>query len=486
MGGGLIPMPRPTAQELEQINRFAMRPLKEDEVYVFTPLIIDDQETAYHSVLHENFLNKIMQDANRGVALLMNHNSRQLPVGRSFYAELRHEDEDGKIVKSVYSKFYIDLGRNTQGGMTTDDIVRGIDAGTIFDVSIGFNASSWKCSICGNDIRDWKNCEHIPGEKYVVNRDGEDKVEKCVVIVGEDAQGELLETSLVYAGACSRATIKQNFSQDSVRDFNKGTKLLLVDNFKNIPLDATIYQFYTRDGSVLFTDTEERTNGYEYLKKRSEETVELQKILDVLNKAGYSFETEDQLAEKLAELSKNASETAELLQAKTDELAKVNEELTAKNEEIASLKSELASVKETNEQLTKANEELSAKAELATTFKQDLIKETIEAGIRAQGNAFNAELFEKFLNTLSVDEIKSAKASFESEAEAKFGGFRHSKPNAEKMSNEYVPDKDEEPEAFSAFIAKKAEEYAKENNVSIKDATLFVVKKYSKTEESEE
>lgn len=472
-------MGKPTRAQLEKINSFSAKELTEDDVYVFEPLMIDDQKTSYNSVIHTNLLKKFVKDARRGIPLLMNHNSHQLPIGRSFDSRLVDEyDEDLETsVKSVYGTFYIDLGRNTESNMTTDDIVKGIDSGTIFDVSIGFNAKKWECSICGHDIRDYLRCSHIPGRVYEV--EGEDNIirnEECYVIVGKDGNGELLELSLVYAGACNRATIK-NFSNESTIDFENSSKLSIVDEIKNIPMDANIYQYYTKDGSILLTDTDERTNGIEYLNKRSEDNVELNKILEVLSTSfGVTIENETQLSEKLTEMSGALSSVKE-------ELSIAKTELEATKTELETTKAELAMKDETIIELEKSNVELAAKAEMADTYRKDLIKETIEFGIRANGNAFQAELFEKFLSTLSIDEIKTTRDGFKNAVNEKFEGYRQTDGENDlqnKLDNE-VPDKEDEI-AFRAFVAEKAVEYAKENKISISEATKLMYKKYSSEE----
>jgi len=473
-------MGKPTKAQLEKINKFTSRPLTEDEVYVFEPLMIDDQKTSHYSVIHTNLLKKFVKDTKRGVPLLMNHNSFQLPVGRSFDARLTNEFDDELSVdtKSVYGSFYIDLGRNTESNMTTDDITRGIDAGTIFDVSIGFSAKSWKCSICGNDIRNYMQCPHIPGRVYEV--EGEDGVLRnveCNVIVGEDGVGELLELSLVYAGACSRATIK-NFSND-VRDFENGTKLSLVDDFKNIPLDATIYQYYTKDGSILWVDTDERTNGREYLNQRSEEKVNLSGIIKTT--LGIEFNDETELNEKLSELMNKLNQAQEDLTTKDAELAKVNEELANATAEVEMVKEALAKKDETIAELEKTNEELSEKAQIAETYRQDLINETIELGIAVNGNAFQTDLFKRFLGTLSLDELKQTRDSFKTDLDNKYPVQRVTESDnaLEDRLSEVAPDEDDE-KAFRDFVAEKAMEYAKENKVSIAEATKIMYKKYKK------
>jgi hypothetical protein len=478
-------MPKPTEQQLQIINsRFSQTQLTEDNCYVFSNLLIDNLPTTYYSIIQEPLLNTFAQDLEKGVALLLVHNNRKLPVGRSFSAYFKREyvAQAGTDVISLYGDFYIPLGINLEGGFTTDDVAKGIDTGINFATSIGFKAEKWTCSICGNDIRDYFACPHIPGKKYAVEKDGKDAVETCYVLVGEDGAGKLLEDSLVYAGACDRASVIRNFSAD-VTDFESSSKLQVIDTFKDIPVDASIYQYYTKDGSVLVTDTEARTGGSEYLRRRSEEQVELDKIKEVLNKFDITFSSEDELenalGEKLSvksvdvtELEKENQELKDQLSAKDEELAKVNSALSEKDEQIQKLEAE--------------NNELTEKVGLAETYKADLINQALEAGIRAQGNAFPKEMFNKFLSTLSIDEIKDVIKKFDTEFASKFEGKGVTDMNAEDASKFETPvsktDFETEQE-FRDFIADEAMKYAQENKVSIQEATKIMYMKYSKESE---
>lgn len=478
-------MPKPTEQQLQIINsRFSQTQLTEDNCYVFSSLLIDNLPTDYYSIIQEPLLNQFAQDLEKGVALLLVHNNRKLPVGRSFSAYFKREyvAQAGTDVISLYGDFYIPLGINLEGGFTTDDVAKGIDTGINFATSIGFKAEKWTCSICGNDIRDYFACPHIPGKKYAVEKDGKDAVEICYVLVGEDGAGKLLEDSLVYAGACDRASVIRNFSAD-VTDFESSSKLQVIDTFKDIPVDASIYQYYTKDGSVLVTDTEARTGGSEYLRRRSEEQVELDKIKEVLNKFDITFSSEEELenalGEKLSvksvdvtELEKENQELKDQLSAKDEELAKVNSALSEKDEQIQKLEAE--------------NNELTEKVGLAETYKADLINQALEAGIRAQGNAFPKEMFNKFLSTLSIDEIKDVIKKFDTEFASKFEGKGVTDMNAEDASKSETPvsktDFETEQE-FRDFIADEAMKYAQENKVSIQEATKIMYMKYSKESE---
>lgn len=475
-------MPKPTTEQLGRINRFSMRELTEDDVVVFSDLMIDDQVTSYSSKVHPSLLRKFIQDANGGVGLLMSHNTGKLPVGRSFGAEMKVDyDNDGREMKTVYGEFYIDLGRQTESGMSTDDIAKGIESGTIFDTSIGFSADRWECTICGNDIRDWRKCDHFPGTKYVVNRDGEDVAETCYVVAGSDGQGELIENSLVYAGACNRATIVNNFSKDGVRETEKGTKLHLIDNFKNIPLNTSIYQYFTKDGSVLYTESPERTNGLEELMKRSEGEVEFAKFKEVLDQFGVKAETPEQLSVALQE----AKDAQEKLSAKETENAELQGQLEKANSDNEEMKGQLTTKDETIQELSVKNEELAEKAELGKAYREELTEKALEAGVRAQGNAFNKAMYSKFLGTLSVDEIKEFAKGFEAESQAKFSGAKTTatqEPVADRLANKEPQGKEDfdNDVDFRNFVADKAVAYSNENGVSLKEATKLMYEKYSK------
>lgn len=477
-------MPKPTREQLDKINRFSLTPLTEDDCYVFPNLMIDNLPTSYYSIIQDSLLRKFSVDVKKGVGLLLSHNSNKLPVGKSFDSSLVEEynEELNEYVKTLYGDFYIALGRNTESGMTTDDIVKGIDSGTISDTSIGFSAKSWECSICGNDIRDHWSCSHYPGRKYVKEAEGdngEDTVETCYVLVGGDGEGELLENSLVYAGACDRASIINRYSRTDVKESTSSTKLHVVDELKNIPLDATMYQFYAKDGVVLLTDTDSRTNGAEILNKRGGEKMELEKII-----SEFGFKDVGELKNALS-LNK---ELTEKLTAKEQELANITTNSNTLSTRITELEGELATVgvqleaeKNLNSELKAANEELLANKELVENYRNDLIDEVLTLGVRTQGNLFNKELYDKFLKTLTIDELKETKERFSKEATAKFDGARTTQTKVANRENNEAQFRDdfETEEEFRAYVADKAVEYSKSEGVSITEATKIIYEKYS-------
>lgn len=473
-------MGRPTKEQLEKINRLSKVELTEDDVDVFRNLMIDNAVTSYYTIVHENLLRKFSVDVKKGVGLILSHDSNKLPVGRSFDSTLVEEwdEETGEILKSLYGDFYIALGRNTESGMTTDDIVSGIDSGTIFATSIGFSAKTMKCSICGHDVRSW-DCPHWPGKEYIVeNEEGVGETVTCCAIIGEDGVGELIENSLVYAGACSRASIVNEYSKGNDSVTKNLPKLQLVEELKQIPIDASIYQFYTTGGWVIMTDSNE---------KRSETGMD--KIKEILTEFG--IKSEEDLKAKLTELSEKSTELEnkdkELL-ARDGEITKLTEDLEyykkevlAKNDEINGIKDEITKLNEEITNLTQLNEELKANEELVENYKKDLKDEILTLGVRSQGNVFNKTLFERFLGTLSIEELKEVKESFNEEVNNKFSGVRTTQTNVKekKKDKELYRGDFETEEEFREYIADLAQKYANENGVSITDATKIMYEKYS-------
>lgn len=475
-------MSKPNAEQLVKINKFARTPLTEDEVYVFTSMMIDNAVTSYSTIVHENLLRKFSVDVKRGIGLLLSHDSSKLPVGRTFDATLVEDwdERTGESLKSLYGDHYIALGRNTESGMTTDDIAKGIDSGTIFDTSIGFNAKSMKCSICGNDIRSY-DCPHFPGREYIVEDDeGVGVKETCYAIIGEDGEGELIENSLVYAGACNRATIVNEYSMGSDSTIGNKPRLQLVKDIKKIPLNASVYQFYTKSGIVLMTEEGIFVGGEEN-EKRSESAMDKYKA--ILEEHG--IKSEDELKAKLSELdsltTKIENKDGELTK-KEEVVTKLNSELTKLKEDLSKKETELAELKESNTKLTELNSKLKENAELVETYKKDLTEEILELGVRTQGNAFNKTLFEKFLSTLSIEELKETKEGFSKEVTTKFGAAKTTKTKVadkKKADDELYREDFETEEEFREHIAELALSYSKENKISLIDATKILYDKYS-------
>lgn len=399
-------MPRPTMAQLRKINKFSQTELKEDQVYVFRSLSADTLPVARYSWfgeysinMTEKMLQKLKKDYRTGVGLLASHNSNRLPFGRTFDAEIQADEVDGESVKTLYIDHYMvthmekeDGERrvlNTEIGMSTQEIADHIEVGHTFDTSIGFSIHDAKCSVCGNNLHDWEQCDHIPGITYEV--DGEEV--RCDIVADS---GEGVENSLVYAGAVNRALIQktskegqdsESFSKDELPSSVKfGDKSLYnVDDIKNLPIGAELFCFLSKGNMELFTSTNERRDFSKFQKEREKVSNQTEASTTQVTEA---------LAVAVAQI-----EPVVLQSVHDATLSSKEAELQTALTRAADLEVELAKA---TDQVTS----LSAKAELADQFTNDLVQETVKAGIAARGNQFNAERFEKYLKTLSVNELK--------------------------------------------------------------------------------
>lgn len=204
----------PSEDDLARINALARAPLDASSVYVFPAEISNESIDAYYTRMTPKSLAQFAQDASRGVAVCDSHQHYQLPLGRSFYGTVA-TGMDG--TQATQSLAYMLRGMRTPSGMSTDDIIRGVEAGINADVSIGFIPDAYWCSICGlNMLEDW-DCMHWPGQTYDI-RDPKTGIEQSDVLCVADVDARLAEYSLVYDGATPNAMVlKAEAALDSGR-----------------------------------------------------------------------------------------------------------------------------------------------------------------------------------------------------------------------------------------------------------------------------
>lgn len=411
-------MPRPSKEQLRKINKLSHSVLEEDQVYVFRSLSADTLPVQrfgwfgeYSIIMNDSMLNSLKKDYKTGVGLLASHDNGRLPFGRTFDAEVTVDHVDGESVETMYVDHYIVTHvkdedgnkiplRTEVNGMTTQDIVNHIDVGHTFDTSIGFAINDSKCSICNNDIRDYEKCSHLPGMMYDVQVGDEVEQRRCDIIANK---GEGLENSLVYAGAVNRAIIthgktseqNQTFSDNLQGSVNNGESTLYnVDDIKTVPLHSQILCRMSKGNMELFTATSERKNidyskGSEPMADTTTTELNVATAADVI-----SLEEYNKVVGEREDFSAKLSESEEKLNLSEQKVADLEEKLGKADLQVA---------------------ELTAKSDLADKFTKDLIGNVVEAGVKARGNAFNKERYQKYAETLSVDELKEELSAFQSE-----------------------------------------------------------------------
>jgi hypothetical protein len=177
---------------IEQINRAIAPPqaATAENVNIRAMYIVNDIVNSHGGRFHRDDLDriaKLLVDS----PVLVGHNRADMPLARTFYAEL--ETRDG--IEWVKSYFYWPKSSDGQ----PDDLERKIDSGVLKECSISFVYGFPECSICGEDFR---RCSHEIGRG-----DNGDQPH----FIYRDIQ-QVLETSLVYKGSVRGTHITDKLS----------------------------------------------------------------------------------------------------------------------------------------------------------------------------------------------------------------------------------------------------------------------------------
>lgn len=136
-----------------------------DDIEVFDMRACDTSyNKSYDLYLDRQFVKGYAEYMNSGEAGLgiVHDNQSYIPLGRSIKGYGKYVFEDDSAV----GKFYILKNVSIGSDLTSNDIIKSINAGITQDTSVEFSAKEIKCSICGNNILNWDECSHILGSIY--------------------------------------------------------------------------------------------------------------------------------------------------------------------------------------------------------------------------------------------------------------------------------------------------------------------------------
>ena len=165
------------AGRMAAVNHFALRPLSEEEVAVFTLDLCNNQVDRHFSRFPEEELERV-NALTPGRPLMERHDlAGSLPRGTFFRSRLHREG--GRV--SVRPEVYVLRSAGNR------DFILNIEGGVYRETSIGFSFRRPECSVCGKDLR---ACAHVPGRTYggkachFVMRDVLEVIEGSVVPAG--------------------------------------------------------------------------------------------------------------------------------------------------------------------------------------------------------------------------------------------------------------------------------------------------------------
>ena len=171
---------------LEEVNRFALRPLNREQFEVFSLDLCHNQVDRHFSRFPEVELEKI-NGMVPGRPLMERHDLRgSLPRGTFFRSSIHHERERVSVRPDVY------VLRTREN----EDFILNIEGGVYRETSIGFAFRTPECSVCHRDLR---TCDHVPGQSY-----GD---EQCHFVMHDVL--EVIEGSVVPSGSQGTGFVSQ-------------------------------------------------------------------------------------------------------------------------------------------------------------------------------------------------------------------------------------------------------------------------------------
>lgn len=213
-----------TAEELALINKFTLKELKSDDVFIFSVILCDNEIDRDGERFDNNALLKL-KELFVGVTGIFDHaQSSKNQSARIFEAQVITDNSRktsyGEDYKYLKAKAYIP---NTEKNQT---LISDISAGIKKEVSVCCSVKEHICSVCGNDMRSEK-CTHIKGVAY------SGKLCHCILKEPADAYEWSFVAVPAQAGAgvvksYEKIKVAKSFS-DSESAFKCGSKIVIND-----------------------------------------------------------------------------------------------------------------------------------------------------------------------------------------------------------------------------------------------------------------
>lgn len=191
-----------TDEDLRKINKYSLRPLSAEEVFIFKATIADNEQD------DRNFMPfnlKALQDLKKiypGRTMLKDHARRaDNQIARIYDTELVQDSgkatELGEIHTELVAKVYMIRTESNK------DLIAEIEGGIKKEVSTSTVPEKMVCSICGADnMKDY--CRHWPGREYdVVDAAGKSTRKRCKMLL--HGAKDAYELSFVAVPAQPRA-----------------------------------------------------------------------------------------------------------------------------------------------------------------------------------------------------------------------------------------------------------------------------------------
>lgn len=436
----------PTDEQWEKMKKHIKGDnYKKEDFFVFETLAVGDKIVPNRYMrLTPELLEVMRQDAEKGVSLMLNHNWSQLgvqsiPIGKVFDARIASSSQEGETT-ALYTTQYILRDDSKVDGYSKNDIIKLIESGILADTSVGWGTTrdSYKCSICGNSIYDWRKCEHIPGKKYITDEET-NTVEECIILAEPPKElhagnNVLMENSIVFDGAYPNAVIQSSMGEE----INTSTGVLKQLNGKENLSEKDLiigYSIGKDNVNLLYKESLEK-GGLENMDEKPENA----NAANSENEEVVNNETEVENAQE--------TETENVVETTPEETSDATPEVT---QEVETEEVETTEATETQEAMfTEAGilekfgnicgsiDELVVMAKEGLEHRNEVISEALDSGVHSMGNSFNKEIFAKTFSNMETKDIQEMGKAWEAEANNKFVKEKVSKQEFSKEEDSEI------------------------------------------------
>ena len=430
----------PTDEQWKKMKRHIKSDnYKKEDFFVFETLAVGDKVVPNrHMKLMPELLMTMREDAEKGVSLMLNHNWSQIgvqsiPIGKVFDGRIAGPSQDGETT-TLYTTQYILRDDSKMDGYSKNDIIKLIESGILADTSVGWGTTreSYKCNICGNSIYDWRKCEHMPGQKYIVNEET-NEVKECIIEAYSPKEKHignnvLMENSIVFDGAYPNAIIQSAAGEEIETPTGKFKRL---EGKEKLSEKDIILGYSTAGGNInlLCKQTLEK-GGLEDM-EGNEEVNELENQ-DVETNEETPTPAPEAEVEATPEVTPEETPEAEAEAEPEVEQTPEPEATESETEETLSIEK---AILEKFGNICETVEELVQMAKEGLENRNAVISQALESGVHSMGNAFDKEIFAKTFSNMQTKDIEQMGKTWEEQAQGKF--------SKEKVSKQEVSDKTE-------------------------------------------
>lgn len=418
---------------MERINELAKVELEPEQVFVFPDKLAGDMVIPdRYMQIHKSLLNVFKENAIAGVSMLLDHSwagffarpKPAIPYGRTFDAKVKKSDIEGEEW-ALFADHYIVRGKEIDG-ISTDSIIASIEDGTFFDSSIGWGASNYTCSICGNYYTDYGKCQHYIGQEY----------EEGICYAIAKPPGGLYENSLVWDGAYPGAGVL------SVTGDAENNSMTVIDDLKGLTPGISLFHtfsagkgklltFAKKDDmpkKVILTGADLKNSLLKGGGSMEKGTLEFIKTFGIDYKEGETKleETLKQIAEKWDASIQTIKDNAATSQ---NDDAGATPDVYLTEDQVADRLGKRYSAEEVLK-LADDGVKFATQKEEYDIYRKETVDNALAMGVRAMGNDFPKETWDETFATMGKKQIEDITKTWEAQAKEELSAGRQTDPNS--------------------------------------------------------